>query len=147
MICSLKKSIVLADQLSSPPNWNSAISWKVLIDPEIESWFNGRATAFDISVTHPAAFTYYKAAAKKDNAAATEREIGKIKKYEEAMALNPIPANFIFKPLVVESSHPSLSSNRQITSYGIRIGQKHSYHSYFPTAFCDPSDQKCRHAP
>jgi Na+-transporting NADH:ubiquinone oxidoreductase subunit NqrA len=75
----------------------------VLIDPEIENWFNGRATAFDISVTHLAAFTYYKAAAKKDNAAATEREIGKIKEYDEAMALNPIPANFIFKPLVVET--------------------------------------------
>jgi hypothetical protein len=67
----------------------------------VENWFNGRAAAFDISVTHPAALTYYKAAAKKDNAAATEREIGKFKKYEEAMALNPIPANFIFQPLVV----------------------------------------------
>jgi hypothetical protein len=76
MICSLKRSIVLANQLSSPPNWNSAISWKVLIDLEI-------AAAFDISITHPAAFTYYKAAAKKDNAAATEREIGKFKIYEE----------------------------------------------------------------
>jgi hypothetical protein len=69
----------------------------------VENWFNGRAAAFDISVTHPAAFTYYKAAAKKDNAAATEREIGKFKKYEEAMALNPIPANFIFQPLVVKT--------------------------------------------
>jgi hypothetical protein len=48
----------------------------------VGKWFNGRAAAFDISVTHRAAFTYYKAAAKKDNAAATEREIGKFKKYE-----------------------------------------------------------------
>jgi hypothetical protein len=56
-------------------------------------------------VTHinDSPFTYYKAAAKKDNAAATEREIGKFKKYEEAMALNPISANFIFQPLVVET--------------------------------------------
>jgi hypothetical protein len=30
-------------------------------------------------------------------------EIGKFKKYEEAMALNPILANFIFQPLVVET--------------------------------------------
>jgi hypothetical protein len=61
----------------------------------VENWFNGRAAAFDISATHQAAFNYYKAAAKKDNAAATEREIGKFKKYEEALALNPIPANFL----------------------------------------------------
>jgi hypothetical protein len=66
-------------------------------DKYVEIWFNGRAAAFDISVTHPAAFTYYKAAAKKNNAAATEREISKFKKYEHAMALNPIPANFIFQ--------------------------------------------------
>jgi hypothetical protein len=72
-------------------------------DIYVENVFNGRAAAFDISVTHPAAFTYYKAAAKMDNAAATEREIGKFKKYEEAMALNPFPANFIFQPLVVET--------------------------------------------
>jgi hypothetical protein len=69
----------------------------------MKKWFNGRAAAFDISFTHPAAFTYYKAPAKKDNDAATEREIGKFKKYEEAMALNPIPANFIFQLLVVET--------------------------------------------
>jgi hypothetical protein len=42
-------------------------------DKFVENWFNGRAAAFDISVTHPAAFTYYKAAAKKDNDAATVR--------------------------------------------------------------------------
>jgi hypothetical protein len=51
-------------------------------DISVGKWFSGRAAAFDISVTHPASFTYYKAAAKKDNAAATEREIGKFKKYE-----------------------------------------------------------------
>jgi hypothetical protein len=69
----------------------------------VENRFNGRAAAFDISVTHPAAFPYYKAAAKKDNAAATEREVSKFKKYEEAMAVKSIPANFIFQPLVVET--------------------------------------------
>jgi hypothetical protein len=94
LICSLKKSIVLADQLTSPSNWNSAIlwrnsaiSWKGFIDPEIylfvENWFNGRVAAFDISVTHPATFTYNKAAAKEDNAAATECKIAKFKKYED----------------------------------------------------------------
>jgi hypothetical protein len=86
----------------------------------VENLFNSRAAAFDISVTHPAALTYYKAAAKKDNAAATEREIGKFKKYEEAMALNPIPANFIFQPLVVETFGSWSDAATQVL---VRIGK------------------------
>jgi hypothetical protein len=34
-------------------------------DIYVENWFNGLAAALHISVPHPAAFTYYKAAAKK----------------------------------------------------------------------------------
>jgi hypothetical protein len=75
----------------------------------MKNWFNGRAAAFDISFTHPAAFTYYKAAAKKNNAAATEREIGKFKKYEEAMALNPIPANSKWRHLEAGPTQPPKS--------------------------------------
>jgi hypothetical protein len=89
-------------------------------DTFVENWFNGRAAAFDIAVTHPAAFTYYKAAAKKDNAAATEREIGKFKKYEDAMTLNPNPANFIFQPLVVETFGSWSDAATQVL---VRIGK------------------------
>jgi hypothetical protein len=63
---------------------------------------------------------YYKAAAKKDNAAATEREMGKFKKYEEAMALNAIPANFIFQPLVVETFGSWSDAATQVL---VRIGK------------------------
>jgi hypothetical protein len=107
MICSLKKSIDLADQLCLPPNWNSATSWKVLIDPEIYLSRIG-------STVVPQRST------KKDNAAATEREIGKVKKYEEAMALNPISANFIFQPLVVETFGSWSDAATQVL---VRIGK------------------------
>jgi hypothetical protein len=55
-----------------------------------------------------------------DNAAATEREIGKFKKYEEAMALNPISANFIFQPLVVETFGSWSDAATQVL---VRIGK------------------------
>jgi hypothetical protein len=64
--------------------------------------------------------TYYKAAAKNDNAAATERKIGKFKKYEEAIALNPIPANFIFQPLVVDTNGSWSDAATQLL---VRIGK------------------------
>jgi hypothetical protein len=54
-------------------------------------------------VIHPAAYSYFRNASKQDNAAATERETTKIRKYAELNAINPAPINYQFCPLVVES--------------------------------------------
>jgi hypothetical protein len=56
-----------------------------------------------VSVIHPAAYSYFRNASKQDNAAATERETTKIRKYAELNAINPAPINYQFCPLVVES--------------------------------------------
>jgi hypothetical protein len=69
----------------------------------IENWAHGRPAAFDVSVIHPAAYSYFRNASKQDNAAATERETTKIRKYAELNAINPAPINYQFCPLVVES--------------------------------------------
>jgi hypothetical protein len=149
MICSLKK--FKADQLSSPPNWNSATSWKVLIDPEIYLSRNGSTVVPQRSTSQLRIQLHL--LTKKDNAAAREREIGKFKKYEQAMALNPIPANLIFQPLAVETFGSWFDAAAQVL---VRIGKSLARESgldsstaitRLSTAFGDPSDQKCRHDP
>jgi hypothetical protein len=70
---------------------------------ENENWAHGRPAAFDRSVIHPAAYSYFRNASKQDNAAATERETTKIRKYAELNAINPAPINYQFCPLVVET--------------------------------------------
>jgi hypothetical protein len=106
MICSLKKSIVLSDQLSSPPNWNSAISWKVLIDPEIYLSRIGSTVVPQRSTSQLRIQLHLLTTMQPRRRTMLQPqsvEIGKFKKYEEAMALNPVLANFIFQPLMVET--------------------------------------------
>jgi hypothetical protein len=55
-------------------------------------------------VIHQAAYSYFRNASKQDNAAATEKETTKIRKYAELNAINLAPINYQFFPLVVESS-------------------------------------------
>jgi hypothetical protein len=69
----------------------------------IDNWAHDRPAAFDVSVIHPEAYSYFRNASKKDNAAATERETTKIRKLAELNAINPGPINYQFCPLVVES--------------------------------------------
>jgi hypothetical protein len=56
-----------------------------------------------IQLIDPAAYSYFRNASKQDNAAATERETTKIRKYAELNAINPASINYQYFPLVVES--------------------------------------------
>jgi hypothetical protein len=63
-------------------------------------------------VIHPAPYIYFRNDSKQDNAAATERETTKIRKYAELNAINPAPINYQFFPLVVESFGSCVQNNR-----------------------------------
>jgi hypothetical protein len=70
----------------------------------IENWAQGRPAAFDVSVIHPAAYSYFRNASNQDNAAATDRETTKISKYGELNAINPAPINYQFCPWLWKAS-------------------------------------------
>jgi hypothetical protein len=73
-----------------------------MLGRSVENWAHGRPAAFDVSVIHPAAFSYFRNAQARQRGG-SERETTKIRKYAELNAINPAPINYQFCPLVVES--------------------------------------------
>jgi hypothetical protein len=59
--------------------------------------------AFDVSVIHPAAYSYFRNASEQATRRLLKGRQKIIRKYAELNAINPAPIKYQFNPLVVES--------------------------------------------